>query len=172
MADFRTCTRMSQTRTVSGDLYVVGRTASLVMTGLAIETTHDACLEVIDGEVRATKFGLYEITPSKAVGISERADGPDRDIYDSVERGVDVRLFHAGSNYWLPTTLERAFFDDEYYAVYDTENDVCWRPAHDQRELHIVNLFSFDKKSVEQLTTEEFEAELHNRFMPLVGIRR
>jgi hypothetical protein len=160
---------MRRPRPLSGDLYVESDKSSLLLTGLAIETTDETRLEVIGDEVVTTGFGIQSISAIKARDISERAAYHGTKSFESVE-SVSVRLYPLEAGPYLETTLTEYITDREDYAIFDSWNNQFWLPKRERSDHSVVNFHSFDGSSVKKVNVETFAEERPNRYVPLVKI--
>ena len=162
---------MDTFNTYPAELYAVGNTATVITEGFAFRTTNDASLRQIDGEVKATKFGVHQVGPSSVRGVREQCKETDGEIFNVVEKDTFVTLYFDNSDYYVKSTITRVFTQDEY-ALYDRENKVVYNIEYDNINTGEYNLVGSTKSTVQKISSEEFEKTVGSRYIPLVKIEK
>lgn len=162
---------MDTFNTYSAELYTIGKTATVITEGFAFRTTNDASLRQMDGEVKATKFGVHQVGPGAVRGTREDYEETDGEIFDVVERDTSVTLYFDNNDYYVKSTITRVF-TQEQYALYDKENRIIYNIEYDDINTGEYNLVGSTKNTVQKISSEEFEKTVESRYVPLVKIEK
>lgn len=157
--------------TYSAELYRLGRTATVITEGFAFQTKNDAALREIDGEVKATKFGVHQVGPSSVRATREEYKETDGEIFDTVEKNTSVTLYFDNSDYYIKSNIVRVFVQNNY-ALYDRENQVIYNIRYDDVNDREYNLVGSTTNTVQKISSDEFEDNVGSRYTPLVKIEK
>lgn len=155
--------------TIKADLYSIGNTATVVTDGFAFQATNKACVKNVNGEIRATKFGLHRVGPGTVKSTREQADELGDEYFDRITENINLRVYYSDA-YYIPTTIDRVFADHDNYALYDTENSTVYNVRFDENEGGTYNLIGTRTNTVKKIDTDNLENQIGTKFEPLVKI--
>lgn len=154
------------------ELYALGNTATVITEGYAFQTRNDASLKTVSNskEIKATKFGIYEIGPQtvqkRREEYEERAE-----IFDRVDTDAYVRLYNDQNYYYIPTPISRPF-DQEDFVVYDQNDNILYHTKYDDVQNGSYNLIGTSKNTIKKVNTNTLENQMHKRYNPMIRINK
>lgn len=162
---------MTSFNTYSAELYSVGNTSTVITEGFAFQTRNDASLKKVDNEVKATKFGVYQVGPSTVKSKRDDYEKTDGELFEVADRDTKVTLYFDNNDYYIKSTIERVFTQDEY-ALYDTENSVIYNIEYDDINNGKYNLVGSTTNTVQKIESNRFQELVGSRYVPLVKIKK
>lgn len=163
---------MVQPRSFDAELYKIGNTVTVLLDGYAFETRNDASLEIIGGIIKATKFGLYEISPMKVQSVRTDAEKHGTDLYEEINSNTAVNLYNDGNYHYVEGHNFDVLFRQPEFAVYDRDDQVIYNPRYDEKEQNSFNLIGLSTDTIKKVESDVWEQNLYEKYQPIIRINK
>lgn len=159
--------------TLDATLYKRGRVATVLADGFGAYTRNDAALEVIDGVVHVSKFGVYTTGPFRKSKIEDDIERYGEDIFDEITE-CQLKVFGNINNdvICIPTTLDERVLPSSAWLLVDTEEDNrVYEVRSNEADSNEV-ILSQGPANIQLFDSEALKEQIGGRYRPAVRVWR
>lgn len=156
---------------LDADFYKYGNYALAIASGFGVQTRHDACLTVINGEIYAEKFGIQQTGPGAIKKIEKDSNRFEESYFEEFNKDCTLPVYYGYSDtYFVQTTITDVIHPGEEYAVADLDNGGVYQVLFDERSSNTLILNEFGQTSITNTTASEFKEQLGEKYQPLIKV--
>jgi len=149
-----------------------GSTTMVLSEGYGITSSNNNGLIAEEGIIKAEKFGIDRANPQNISYINYKHNRDNNEeFFDEIINNITLRVYCQYDGEFVPTTTGNDMYHiSSEFVLLDKQKDVIYSPMIDSHNPEQVILSAVGINSVQLLPYEQVDAEVGERFEPLIRI--